>query len=252
MIRRFPIHFSPSMDERVVSVYLPKSYDGSESAYPVMYMFDGQNAFEENEASYGKTWNLHEFLDNWEKEIIVVALQSSPESDRRTAEYCPYHMAPRVWEGLRGRGRPTMDFIAGVLKPMIDSRFRTMSNRACTGIMGASMGGLMSLFAVTAYNDVFSKAACVSPALSMCYPQLLRQMGTDRLDLDTRVYLSVGENEARDKKALAHMVKRNLTVSNLLMRRGLRVYPYLQENGRHCEEDWSRQAAEFLRFLWLE
>lgn len=231
---------------------MPKSYDGSDSAYPVMYMFDGQNAFEEDASSYGKSWNLHEFLDGWEKEIIVVGLQSSMEPDRRTAEYCPYHLAPRVWEGLRGRGRPTMDFIAGVLKPMIDSRFRTMPGRACTGVMGASMGGLMSLFAVTAYNDVFSKAACVSPALTMCYPQLLRQMRTDRLDLDTRVYLSLGENEARDKKALANMTLRTLEIANLLMARGLRVYPHLQEDGRHCEADWSRQAAEFLRFLWLE
>ena len=236
----------------MVSVYLPKSYDGSECAYPVMYMFDGQNAFEERAAAYGKSWNLHEFLDGWEKEIIVVGLQSSPESDRRTAEYCPYHLPPRLREGLRARGRPTMDFIAGTLKPMIDARFRTIPNRLCTGIMGASMGGLMSLFAVTAYNDVFSKAACVSPALSMCYPQLLRQMRTDRLDADTRVYLSMGENEARDRKTLAHMMARNLTVSNLLMERGLRVYPYLQEGGRHCEEDWSRQTAEFLHFLWLE
>lgn len=252
MIEQFPIHFSPSMDERMVSVCLPRNYDCCEARYPVMYMFDGQNAFEENEALYGKAWALHEFLNEWEKEIIVVAIAASPESDRRMAEYCPYHLAPRMWEGLRGRGRATMDFIAGVLKPLIDNKYRTMPNRECTGVMGASMGGLMSLYAVTAYNDVFSKAACVSAALNMCYPQLIRQIRSDRLSPDTRVYISMGENEARDQRMLAHRTGQMLAVSNLLMSRQVRVYPYLQEEGRHCEEDWSRQTAEFLRFLWLE
>ena len=145
-----------------------------------------------------------------------------------------------------------MDYIAGVLKPMIDARYRTIPNRLCTGIMGASMGGLMSLYAVTAYNDVFSKAACVSPALSMCYPQLLRQIRSDRLDADTRIYLSVGENEARDQRTLALQTERMLTIANMAMSRGVRVYPYLQSEGRHCEEDWTRQTAEFLHFFWLE
>ena len=252
MINRFTVHFSPSMDERMVSVYLPPAYGDSDQAYPVMYMFDGQNAFEEREAAYGKAWHLDEFLNDWEKEIILVGLQSSAESDRRTAEYCPYHLAPRAWEGLRGRGRATMDYIAGVLKPMIDARYRTIPNRLCTGIMGASMGGLMSLYAVTTYNDVFSKAACVSPALSMCYPQLLRQIRSDRLDADTRIYLSVGESEARDQRTLALQTERMLTIANMAMSRGVRVYPYLQPEGRHCEEDWTRQTAEFLHFLWLE
>ena len=148
MINRFTVHFSPSMDERMVSVYLPPAYGDSDQAYPVMYMFDGQNAFEEREAAYGKAWHLDEFLNDWEKEIILVGLQSSAESDRRTAEYCPYHLAPRAWEGLRGRGRATMDYIAGVLKPMIDERYRTIPNRLCTGIMGASMGGLTNEYAL--------------------------------------------------------------------------------------------------------
>lgn len=63
MINGFSVHFSPSMDERMVSVYLPPAYGDSDQAYPVMYMFDGQNAFEEREAAYGKAWHLDEFLN---------------------------------------------------------------------------------------------------------------------------------------------------------------------------------------------
>ena len=252
MIERFPVYFSPSSDERMVSVYLPEGYAESDEAYPVMYMFDGQNAFEDSAASYGKSWRLHTFMDGWHKRMIVVGLQSSPEGDRRLAEYCPYHLAPRSWAGLRGRGRATMDYLTGTLKPMIDSRFRTMPQRTCTGVMGGSMGAIMSLYAVMAFNDVFSKAICISPALSMCYPQLEQELRESSINPDTRVYISWGEQETRDKKSLAHLTRQSLTLSNLLMRHGARVYPWLQENGRHCEEDWSSQTEEAMRFLWLE
>jgi len=252
MIERFPVYFSPSSDERLVSVYLPRGYGEHDEAYPVMYMFDGQNAFEDDRATYGRSWHLHEFLDGWGKGMIVVGLQSSQEGDRRLAEYCPYHLAPRSWEGLRGRGRATMDFIVGTLRPMIDARYRTMTDRACTGVMGGSMGALMSLYAVMAYNDVFSKAACVSPAVNMCYPELLTGLREAALSPDTRVYLSWGEREARDQKTLAQLTRQNLTLCNLLAAKQARVYAHLQEDGRHCEEDWSRQTEEFMRFLWLE
>lgn len=252
MIERFPLYFSPSMDERMVSVYLPEDYRESGERYPVMYMFDGQNAFEDDAATYGKSWRLHEFLDQWDKPMMLVGLQSSPERDRRLAEYCPFHLEPKSFEGLRGRGRATMDFLAGTLKPMIDARYRTLPSRACTGVMGGSLGAMMSLYAVTAYNDVFSKAACVSPSLGTCYAQLEHALREGALDPDTRVYLSWGEREARDMHMLAHITGQILTLTNLFAAKGARAYPHIQQDGRHCEEDWSKQTAEFMRFLWLE
>ena len=252
MIERFRIHFAPGADERMVSVCLPRGYHDCDAHYPVMYMFDGQNAFEQEHADYGNSWSLHEFVKDWEKDVIIVGVESSRESDRHLAEYCPYHLAPRMWEGLRGRGRATMEWIVGTLKQEIDSRYRTLADRLCTGIMGAGLGGLMSLFAVTAFNETFSKAACLSVPLGICYPQLLRQVREAGIDPDTRVYLSLGENEARDRKMLAHLIACNLTICNTLQGKRTRVYPYMLEGGRHCEADWSGQTREFMRFLWLE
>lgn len=252
MIERFKIHFAPGSEQRVISVCLPRGYCASDERYPVMYMFDGQNAFEAERAAYRNSWNLHEFTDGWEKDVIIVGIESSQESDRRLAEYCPYHLSPKVWEGLRGRGRATAEWIIGALKPEIDRRYRTMGDRLCTGAMGASLGGLMSLYLAMAFNDVFSKAACLSMPTGMCFPQLRAQARESVLNPDTRVYLSLGENEARDMRMLSGMVSRTLQISNLLMARGVRVYPYVQEGGRHCEEDWRAQTAEFMRFLWLE
>ena len=145
-----------------------------------------------------------------------------------------------------------MEWICGSLKQEIDSRYRTLPDRLCTGVMGAGLGGLMSLYAVTAFNEVFSKAASLSVPVGICYPQLLRQVREGLIDPDTRVYLALGENEARDRKMLAHLVACNLTISNILQSKHVRVYPYLLEGGRHCEADWRGQTGEFMRFLWLE
>ena len=252
MIERFLIDFEPSADERWVSVHLPEDYEESEERYPVMYMFDGQNAFESHSDDYDGTWKLHRFLMRWDKPMIVVALQSSGEADRRMAEYSPYPLSPGRWAGLGGRGRETLDFIAGSLKPLIDARFRTIPTRACTGVMGGSMGALMSLYAVCARNDVFSKAACVSPAFGECREQMRSLCEDAQIDADTRVYLSIGGAEARDKRSLEREVSQMLAIACSLMRKGARVHPFLQEGGRHCETDWSAQAPEFMRFLWRE
>lgn len=252
MIERFAVHFEPGMDERVVSVYLPRGYDESDERYPVMYMFDGQNAFESHSDDYDGTWKLHRFLMRWEKGMIVVAVQSSTEADRRMAEYSPYPLEPKRWGSLCARGGQTLGWIADVLKPQIDARYRTLPERACTGVMGGSMGALMSLCAVITRNDVFSKAACVSPAIGECGEAMVKEIAQRALDADTRVYLSLGSDEAKDKPSLSRDVARMLALSNALVRAGVRTYPFVQEGGRHCEADWSRQAPEFMRFLWME
>ena len=251
-IEQFEMLFTPGEDGRLISVYLPGGYDEGEERYPVMYRFDGQNAFNDEQAHYGQSWRMKEFLDAWEKKMIIVAIQSSAERDRRLAEYCPYHLAPRIWDGLRGRGKETLDWICMELKPIIDHRYRTLPDRACTGAIGASMGGLMSLYAVVEYGEVFSKAACLSPAIRLCCLQLLHDVRSRRMDADTRVYLSWGECEARDRKMLTHMTAQHLKLANAIIAHGARAYPFLQEEGRHCEEDWRKLIGDCMRFLWLE
>ena len=252
MIERFWVDFEPGMDRRWVSVHLPEDYEESDERYPVMYMFDGQNAFESQSDDYDGTWNLHRFLMRWDKPMIVAALHSSAEGDRRMAEYSPFALQKKRWAGLCARGSETLGFLADTLRPMINARYRTIANRACTGVMGGSMGALMSLYAVCERNDVFSKAACVSPALGECREEMASLAERGGIDPDTRVYLSLGGAEARDRRTLERDVALTLRIARALMRQGARVDPFLQEGGRHCEADWSAQAPQFMRFLWQE
>ena len=147
--------------ERTVRLYLPPGYATSTKRYPVLYMHDGQNLFDAATA-YAGEWGVDETLNELAKtkglELIVVGIDNG--GDKRMTELNP-------WDFERfgkGEGAQYMDFIVKVLKPQIDATYRTLPGREATGIMGSSMGGLISQYAILQYPQVFSKAGIFSPA----------------------------------------------------------------------------------------
>ena len=251
MIEKFNVLFSPANQDRCLHIYLPDDYHNSDERYPVMYMFDGHNLFYDSDATYGKSWGLKEFLDSWEKKIIVVGLECSHEGNTRLTEYCPYY-----WDSFAGpvygTGEQTMEWISYELKPMIDRIYRTWAHREATGIGGSSMGGLMSLYAAIRYNDIFSKAACVSSAISFCGKQLRAAIAERNFNPDTKVFLSWGSQEAGSPRGKAIANACNRSMNDHLYRKGVRPYMYRQIGGRHCEADWEKQVPLFMNWLWLD
>jgi predicted alpha/beta superfamily hydrolase len=66
----------PAANEmRRLHIYLPDSYNETEERYPVMYFFDGHNLYTNEDATYGKSWGLKDFLDNWQKDMIIVGIE---------------------------------------------------------------------------------------------------------------------------------------------------------------------------------
>jgi len=147
--------------DRSIRMYLPPGYATSTKRYPVPYMHDGQNLFDAA-TSYAGEWAVDETLDAIAKsqglELIVVGIDNGAE--KRMTELNPWDH-PRFGQG---EGRQYMDFIVQVLKPMVDAKYRTLPGRESTGVMGSSMGGLISLYAIPQYPQVFSKAGIFSPA----------------------------------------------------------------------------------------
>lgn len=146
---------------RRIWLYLPPGYSSSKKKYPVLYMHDGQNLFD-NYASYAGEWGVDEYLDSicksGQKEVIVVGIDNGLA--KRMNEYNP-------WEFQnfgKGEGDLYVDFLVKKLKPYIDSNYRTLKNKSNTFIAGSSMGGLISLYAVLKYPGVFGGAGIFSPA----------------------------------------------------------------------------------------
>lgn len=247
MVETFVTHITPYGLDRNTFLYLPDDWQTSGKRYPVIYMFDGHNLFFDSTATYGTCWGLKEYLDA-RPNAIVVAPECNHEGNKRLEEYCPY--TTDWFEGIAGTGKQYMDWLVHELKPFIDANYPTLPDRANTAIGGSSMGGLMSIYAAVAYNDVFSKAACLSPSVRICLADLKKDIRKAKLDPDTRFYLSWGEKEARGKHHMAQYTANAIQVLRELLEKGVSVYPYFQLNGAHCEADWRRQLSRCFKCLF--
>ena len=233
----FPL---PGGDEpRTVYVYLPEVAEEDEDArFPVLYMFDGHNVFFDEDATYGKCWGMKEYMDETETPMIIVAVDCDHSPDNgRLAEYSPFNFSYRKMN-IRGEGKATMDWYTRTLKPMIDKRYPTLPDRANTYIAGSSMGGLMSLYAVTAYNDVYSRAACLSPSLWVAPWKVNDLVQRARLAPDTVIYMDYGSREMGNHAATRKLYA---AVTAKLMEKKVWLTSRIVPNGDHCEACWEEQ-----------
>ncbi|MFN3211867.1 MAG: alpha/beta hydrolase [Henriciella sp.] len=166
---------SEHVQARNISIWLPPNYaPDSKTGYPVIYAHDGQNLFEPGRSYGGVEWGLDETAaqligDGTVPPAIIVGIWNT---DERWQEYAPQH----VIESLSGdtssewlgptlpelKADAYLTFIIDELKPYIDATFATRPEAETTYIMGSSMGGLISLYALAEYPDTFSRAAAVS------------------------------------------------------------------------------------------
>ena len=258
MIVKHDFVYTPKGTNRPLHIYLPEGYEFSQERYPVTYFFDGHNLFFNEDATYGKSWGLKEFLDGWDKKMIIVGLECGHEGNERLSEYLPYKAIPGHFHEFQPWGSKTMDWIVNDVKPVIDRDYRTLPFRECTGIAGSSMGGIMSLYAGVHYNRWFSKAGCVSSAMGFCMRPLMADIRSSSVDANTRFYLSWGTKEAwgiknpnrEDRSSKTY--KWNKRAADGLRERGCAVKMECQVGGGHCEADWEKLVPSFMNFLWKE
>ena len=161
MIKKWSIHY-PAVggeEERRAYVYLPTMYEADpDRRYPVLYMFDGQNVFFDEDATYGKSWGVADYLDYTDTPLIVAAVEcNAGANNERLVEYSPYRFDDKQYGHFDGKGKDTLNWFVHEFKPYIDANYRTQPDRAHTFIGGSSMGGLMSLYAL------FAVQRCVWP-----------------------------------------------------------------------------------------
>lgn len=230
-------------------LYLPESYhEQPEKRYPVMYMFDGHNVFFDEDAAFGKSWGMGRYLDQWGKELIVVAVECNQAGSRRLAEYSPVSFSELSLGKITGKGRVYMNWMVGELKPYIDQRYRTLPDRGNTIVAGSSMGGLMALYAAAAYNDVFQRAACLSPSLWVAPDQMLELVAKGRFRRGTCIYMDYGELELANHPGSAQAL---ISTAQLLMVKHVNVTLRIVPGGSHCEASWEQQIPIFMDCLGL-
>jgi predicted alpha/beta superfamily hydrolase len=174
-LERLPALASGHVDPRPVDVWLPPGYDGTRR-HAVLYMHDGQMLFDAASTWNKQAWDVDDVASKLLavgqlRDFIVVGVWNNGK--KRFAEYFPQkfmaHLPDAARAGLIERGLsgpPLADaylrFLVEELKPAIDARYATRPGRDDTLLMGSSMGGLISVYALLEYPQVFGAAAALS------------------------------------------------------------------------------------------
>jgi predicted alpha/beta superfamily hydrolase/RimJ/RimL family protein N-acetyltransferase len=254
---------------RDIFVHLPKGAETSGRHYPVLYLHDGLNLFDEA-TSFSGEWRVDETLTALADEGIEVIAVGIPNvgDPGRGAEYTPYRARPWAGEASTpgepaypsGLGSAYLRFLVEQVKPAVDAAFPTRFDRASTGVLGSSWGGLISLWAAVERGDVFGLVGAMSPAITPGQGPIYRRLR--RLSpAPQRIYVDMGEHEgsfaptpredrawSRDAIRAARKVRDALDVSVPMASGRLR---YVEEpGGIHQESAWARRLPEALRFLF--
>ena len=226
---------------RRIWIYLPPSYKQTKNKnYPVLYMHDGQNLFNEQTAFSGE-WGVDECLDSLaqilNKDCMVVGIDNG--GDKRMTEYNPYDDDKYG----KGEGKQYLDFIAKTLKPYIDSNYRTLKDANHTFIAGSSMGGLISMYALVQYPDVFGAAGVFSPSFWLT-PQLYKDVAAVKWQKKLRIYFYAGEKES------ATMIRDMQKMFNIIKDKNCcHVDDITFPLGQHNEKYWRMEFDDFYRWL---
>lgn len=263
IIRVAPDVFSPQLNNRrELLVYLPPSYHFTSRRYPVIYMQDGQNLFD-NATSFAGEWGVDETMEqlSYQEELEAIIVGIPNIGATRLDEYSPF-ADPRLGGG---DGNRYLDFVAKTVKQLIDRDFRTLPGRKYTGIMGSSMGGLISLYAFFHQSDIFGFAGVMSPSLWFAEEAIYHYV--DRAPYQPgKIYLDAGTRELGEQPANSGRLHRAAAsrryyanvrrMKGLLIKKGyrpLRDIMHVEErHAGHDESSWGRRLAPALRFLLSE
>jgi predicted alpha/beta superfamily hydrolase len=248
--------WSPQLhNQRDILVLLPPSYEEDERRYPVLYMHDGQNLFDQV-TSFAGEWRVDEAMQALSREGLEAIVVGVPNVGvQRLAEYSPFR---DVYHGI-GRGARYLDFLVETVKTKIDADFRTLSDQPHTGIMGSSMGGLISLYGFFSYPDVFGFVGAMSP--SLWYAQrAIFPFVREAPYVPGRIYMDVGTREYGGDKGEAAALRRSRRhysavrrMKRILVDKGYRQQHDLlvveEKWAGHNEPAWSRRLPRALRFL---
>ena len=235
--------------KRRAYIYVPdEAKTNFDIRYPVLYMFDGHNVFFDSHATYGKSWGMLELLQKADIPIIVAAVECNHgHNNERLSEYSPFDFDFRDVGRIKGQGKKTMDWFTKVFKPFVDRSFPTLPDREYTFISGSSMGGLMTIYALTHYNHIFSRGAALSPAVSFSIKTVEQMIKAGNVKEDTVLYMDYGQEEFRHHpEALGHYNR----VAAALMKKGVLLNSRVVPKGEHNEASWEKQIPIFLETLF--
>ena len=213
-------------EDRQLYIYLPENYDTFSLRYPVVYIHDGDEMVKFKKEFFQKVEeNGLEFIG-----VMIV-----PKN--RFDEYTPWYSEAlnSKYPDFQGKGDEYLDFIVNKIKPFIDVKYNTKIGVEDTCIMGASLGGIISIYGLIAYPETFGKVISISG--SFWYKDMLSFLENTNMNLkDKKIFLSVGDNEDKHKVSPeTSMIESNLDAYKILKSKELgdNLHFELDEHSKH-------------------
>ncbi|MEC5165588.1 putative alpha/beta superfamily hydrolase [Flavobacterium sp. PL11] len=229
---------------RKIWALLPHDYDNSSESYPVMYLQDAQNLFNES-AEFGN-WEIDKKLAVMSEykigKIIVIAVEHA-EVDRIKE----YNVGKTILG--KGQGKKYIRFVTDTLKPFVDKNFRTKKEKEFTGIGGSSMGGLVSIFSGLRNPEVFGKLMIFSPSLWVV-PEL--KINAKKANVsDSKIYLYAGGEESKNLVTEVQKFQQDLLSSKFITDENQINLSY-NRKGKHTETYWSDEFPKAIEWLFFQ
>jgi predicted alpha/beta superfamily hydrolase len=241
---------------RFLRVWLPPGYDDPQNQsvkYPVLYLNDGQNLFENSTAFGGVEWQVDETADRLIREavippMIIIGIDNTGKD--RIREYVPYRsMNPLMF---RAQGRYYPDFLMKEVMSFAERNYRIAVGPENTGLGGSSLGALIALYTVMVRPDLVGKLLLESPSLWISNRQIIRESRKVRI-WPERILLAAGTSEAGDA-ARSRTVVDDVRELAAIMRRAVlsekRLRLTIAEGAIHSESAWAARFPQALQFLF--
>lgn len=236
--------------KRLIRVYLPSNYD-KEDGFPVIYMMDGKNLFDQHTSFMGE-WCFDEVIEdrivNSKQSVIVVGIDSATSGVGRIEDMLPDNKyltsVDDLPDNLNAYGKILGEFIVKNIKPLIDKNFKTSEYCA---IGGSSMGGLFAFYMAMKYKEVFNMSFCFSPAFCLYEDDFYKEKLNCVKSFENKMYLLVGNIEYENQ-----FVSLTEYTSDYLKAFCLDNIKYVHDlTGIHHESFWNKYINDALDF-WLE
>ena len=236
-------------NSRDAIVYLPPDYESGTARYPVLYFNDGQNLMDPRTSFAGVEWGVDEAAQRLIRNgqmtpIIVVGVYNTPN---RIAEYTQLPNPPHGGGAADDYGR----FLLEELKPLIDSRYRTLTTASSTGIAGSSLGGLVSLYLGLTRTDAFGRVGAVSPSIWWANKDITTRYQALATKPPLRIWEDMGTDEGSTPQ---EEIADARALRDVLLSKGWALGADLQyleiQNGIHSESAWAARIDQILAYLY--
>ncbi|MDQ6597813.1 alpha/beta hydrolase [Bacillus salipaludis] len=252
MLEFHSIRINAFKENRKIRVYVPESYQSTRTKYPVLYMHDGQNVFDDREAIGGVSLGLEKYLHDKKLDVIVVAIDQNPKE--RLNEYCPWVDGAYCEDVLGqpsttgGKGKQYVEFIVNVLIPFIHNKYRTLKN--ANAIAGASLGVLISTYAACVYPEAFQHVAGISCAFYRNQEEIENLLFESNLSHIKSFYMDCGDKEARNDHVVSEkFLKSNERVCEIIKNKIFYSQFKVVKNGEHHYKYFIDRVPNLFTFL---